>query len=168
MMTGTWYRGFHLKRIGWDDLWTINDSPSGTWNETVLAVDKVATEPVPPRVTCSICGLIEVLHWNSDTNNDLLKECLCFECDFWLKRARLVVQPNHVAVKNSAYMIQEDEQGNRRWSGFGGREFHIKFFDGREVITHNLWHQGKIPLRFQSLIPNNAEFLHATEKKEEQ
>ena len=35
----------------------------------------------------------------------------------------------------------------------------IRFTDGREVITHNLWHQGTIPKHFRARLPDNAVFV---------
>ena len=43
--------------------------------------------------------------------------------------------------------------------GFGGREFRIKFKDGRIVVTHNLWYNGVVPKRFKHLLKNTAEFV---------
>lgn len=167
MTTGAWYRGFHLERIGWDDLWTVTD-PGGsvlplvapTWNQAITEVDRLATEPAPSRVTCCICGHIEVPHFDHGMNSKLLAQALCFYCDFWLERLQKHQNnPNSAIIKNHAYMIHPDEGRNRNWSGFAGREFNIAFNDGRKVVTHNLWHQGDIPERFQPLIPNNAQFV---------
>jgi len=43
--------------------------------------------------------------------------------------------------------------------GFGGSEFRIRFFDGREVVTHNLRHNGEIPQDYRAMLPDNAEFV---------
>ncbi len=44
--------------------------------------------------------------------------------------------------------------------GFGGREFRIRFYDGRtDVVTRNLWHQGIIPEHYRALLPDNAEWV---------
>ena len=43
--------------------------------------------------------------------------------------------------------------------GFSGRKHVIKFFDGREIVSTNLWYNGEIPESHRELLPNNAEFI---------
>jgi hypothetical protein len=63
-----------------------------------------------------------------------------------------------VVVDHVHYLISPDTT-NRGSQGHGGRRFEIKFFDGRTVITHNLWYQGPIPPKWHERFPNNAEFV---------
>ena len=44
------------------------------------------------------------------------------------------------------------------FQGFGGAEFRIRFNDGYEVITHNLWCQGEPEGSWKEKFPNNADF----------
>lgn len=44
--------------------------------------------------------------------------------------------------------------------GFGGDKFVIRFKDGKEVTTTNLWYQGAIPKHFQKILPDNAVMKH--------
>jgi hypothetical protein len=37
-----------------------------------------------------------------------------------------------------------------------GENHLIDFFDGRHIVTHNLWYQGEIPDHFLSRLPDNA------------
>lgn len=70
--------------------------------------------------------------------------------------------PTIVAVIDGEHYVIAPEDENRSfWSarGFGGRKFVIRFFDGREVTTTNLWHQGTIPPKFRDQMPDNAEFV---------
>lgn len=43
--------------------------------------------------------------------------------------------------------------------GFSGAKWRIKFFDGREVVSHNLRHNGEIPQEYRAVLPDNAEFI---------
>ncbi len=47
-------------------------------------------------------------------------------------------------------------EGERGLRGFGGAPWLVRFFDGREVRTSNLWHQGEIPQEWRHLLPDNA------------
>lgn len=69
--------------------------------------------------------------------------------------------PNSVIVDNTHYWIGEEPKPgeSRSFLGHAGREFKIRFNDGREVTTHNLWYQGPIPTRFRDRLQNNAEFV---------
>jgi hypothetical protein len=62
-------------------------------------------------------------------------------------------------VAGTHYEIGPVSGGDSRFSGFGGREFNIRFLDGREVRSSNLWCQGVIPKVWRERIPDNAEFL---------
>ena len=53
-------------------------------------------------------------------------------------------------------------QGER---GFGGKVFEVRFFDGRVVVTHNLWHQGEVPAHFRARLPDNAVFAEDPDMK---
>jgi len=43
--------------------------------------------------------------------------------------------------------------------GYGGRYFKIKFTDGREVVTNDLWHGGSVPTWFRDRFQANAHFV---------
>ena len=69
-------------------------------------------------------------------------------------------QSNHtVAIINGHhYVIGPEDDTKKCARGFGGDKFVIRFFDGTEVTTTNLWYQGQIPNEFAELFPNNADF----------
>lgn len=100
--------------------------------------------------TCYVCG--EPI----ESNRNDLKDGMCGTCTFWHENVDLVDDPRMVRINYHHYYIGPKEQGGGRWSGYGGRRFDIIFNDGREVTTNNLWSQGRIPLRFRPLLPNNA------------
>ena len=80
----------------------------------------------------------------------------CHECSFWTKHAKVYDSKDSVIINNTHYRMGE----STAFKGFGGRKFTILFDDGRRVVTtSNLWCQGEIPERFQSMLPNNAVFL---------
>lgn len=84
----------------------------------------------------------------------------CFECLFWLDYVATQNDQTHVIVKGFHYVIAPDKpKGYQGFLGHGGAEFVIRFKDGREVISHNLWAQGSVPRRFRDRLPNNAEFV---------
>lgn len=83
------------------------------------------------------------------------KEELCFHCNFWQEKVDIKDRDDVARIDGYHYIVgRETEKYNK---GHSGREFLIRFFDGREVRTTNLWSQGKIPERFD--LPDNAEFM---------
>ena len=105
---------------------------------------------------CSICS-----EWaNQQTSTEDMKG-MCFTCAYWQRYIDLKDKQNEVIVGGVHYRCNTDkpiDNINPQWNGFGGRRWHIRFFDGRDVITNNLWYQGQIPERFRELLPDNAEF----------
>jgi len=61
-----------------------------------------------------------------------------------------------VVVDSEHYLIGGGTDG---FLGFGGRRFDIEFFDGRKVVTKDLWHQGVIPPKWRERWPDNARFV---------
>jgi hypothetical protein len=93
---------------------------------------------------------------NCTNCNDI--DTTCFTCNFWEEKVQYVNDPNSVRVDGTHYFIgAENEPAVFR--GFGGRRFHVRFNDGREVITTNLWCQGTIAEEFRSKLPDNATFI---------
>lgn len=97
-------------------------------------------------------------------NDEELKRLeLCFSCCFWWEkvewRADNDTHKGHrvARIKNNHYVIYPDTPAGPQ--GFGGHEHVIRFHDGTEITTRNLWHQGEIPKRFREHLPNNADFV---------
>lgn len=89
-----------------------------------------------------------------------LEKQQCFTCWFWISlRTQDAEQPDRVVIVDGAHYCYADDAKPRHMAGFGGQEFRIKFHDGREVVTHNLWYQGKIPEWTKEHFPNNAIFV---------
>lgn len=111
------------------------------------------------EITCKTCGKREKLSWNDETLEEMEKHQMCFKCNFWNHYAELKDDPSMVRIEGSHYVARQGIVAASRWNGFGGAKFKIKFHDGREVETNNLWHQGKIPEHFLTKLPDNAKFI---------
>ena len=113
---------------------------------------------------CKECGKrCERDHMNymDECLNSLYENRLCFHCDFWYEKLEWKENndPNQVivdGVHNYAYDMTEDRG---QFLGYGGSVFHIRWFDGREKKSNNMWCQGSIPDRFKDRLPDNAEFV---------
>lgn len=119
-----------------------------------------ATTETYPIVQCVECGEQDEAGYMEPIKSSMVNRSLCFYCLFWTEYAESYHQPDQVVVNGKHYVIGDEQQaGNRRWRGFGGSPFNIRFFNGRMVRSTNLWHQGDIPERFKERMPNNAEFV---------
>lgn len=91
------------------------------------------------------------------------------EQEYWTSLAAKVTEPGAV--------IALDQHGNRAWywlpdaaepmsslpvtsRGFGGVHWRIRFADGRDIETNNLWNGSVIPGRFHGQFELNAELEH--------
>ena len=81
----------------------------------------------------------------------------CFECSLWRDRLPLVGKPNIAIIDGTFYTI-DDEDSKDPFRGFGGDKFVIRFKDGREITTTNLWCGGDISEAWKPKFPNNADF----------
>lgn len=107
--------------------------------------------------TCKECGGQEQGSWFDDVAEQLVERQLCHSCDFWHEKIGIKDRPEVARIEGTHYYIGgESERGFR---GFSGHRFRIRFNDGREVESTNLWCQGKIPERFAERLPNNAVFV---------
>lgn len=66
--------------------------------------------------------------------------------------------PDCAIIDGQIYTIGEEPREGRRGLGMGGRQFTIDFFDGRSVVTHNLWAGDIIPPKWRDKFPDNAKF----------
>ena len=82
----------------------------------------------------------------------------CFMIDFWNEKVNDKNNINVVRAEGEQYYIG-NENNNNSFRGFGGRKFVVKFFDGREVVSTNLWYNGAIPEDFKERLLDNAEFV---------
>lgn len=93
----------------------------------------------------------------------------CFVQFFWDEKVKAFnngrgINDSMVAIiDGNHYTVLQDIQGKTPFKGYGGREFKIRFNDGKEVVTHNLWCQGDIPESHRDKLPDNAVFLQSDE-----
>lgn len=108
---------------------------------------------------CIICGKEEEpsRYYSEKT---LQENQMCFFCNFWkgmLEQDRNY-DPHEVVIIDGTHYIIGDELSSDPFRGFGGAKFHIRFNDGYEIDTTNLWCQGDIPPEWRDKFPDNAEF----------
>lgn len=113
---------------------------------------------------CVVCGAkIEEGHGYYD-GSICSRECSTIA--FWEGYINLKEDKESVRINGVHYWIGEEKQKSRwEWRGFDGAKFIIKFFDGRIVITTNLWCQGAIPTEFKDKLPDNAKFSEESEEQ---
>lgn len=117
------------------------------------------------KFTCKHCGAEDEYQWMEDTNRELQRREACFDCNFWFEKLEYTIRGyvhrpgDIVRVEGVHYIILEDRPAGTPFLGHGGRKFKIRFNDGREVMTNNLWCQGTIPENFRKLMPDNAKFV---------
>ena len=115
-------------------------------------------------MVCSICGQKIKKYYGDRINAQLESSELCFSCLFWTELIKL--SDKSVRFNGVHYTIVQEQPSNiSEWgwgaedAGFGGQKFKIKFFDGQEVHTNNLWSQGEIPDRFKIQLRDNAHII---------
>lgn len=105
---------------------------------------------------CKECGDADrAANWSNGSK--LQSAGFCFACNFWMEFVQQVNNPEVVRIDGRHYFIERANAGGFR--GFGGMRYEIRFFDGRQVTTTNLWSQGDIPDRFKDRLPDNATFV---------
>ena len=84
----------------------------------------------------------------------------CFKWEHWLEKAREFQDSKKIiAIVEGAHYTICPEEHPPIMHGYGGRNFTIRFHDGREMATTNLWFQGVIPDGIRKILPDNAIFL---------
>jgi len=96
--------------------------------------------------------------------DEVWQEKINFLKGFWEEKVTRYANENSVVVGGNWYSIgAERRAGDAEFRGFGGRKWIIKFHDGREVTSTNLWYGGDIPPGVREKLPDNAVFV--TEEK---
>lgn len=115
------------------------------------------TDPRSAPYTCKECGeQDDPAKWIG--GEKIAASGYCFRCKHWADLIAIKDRADVVRVKNTHYQIGTARTPSRH-NGFGGHRFKIRFHDGREVETVDLWCQGGIPDRFKERMPDNAVFL---------
>lgn len=108
---------------------------------------------------CRVCG-------KEITNN---RWCIpicsdeCFTKDFWNQKVARKKDKHQVVINGWVYYIADENAAGSR--GFDGAVHYIKFFDGREVRTTNLWSNGEMPEEYRKKLPDNANWMTKEEVK---
>lgn len=108
--------------------------------------------------TCKHCGTEYKVkaRWNHE--GDQYSEGYCRNCQFWLPKVDMKTanDTRQVVVDGVHYLVTDNDSPGM---GHGGREFVIKFHDGRTVVARNLWRQGPIDPPFDKVLVDNAVFV---------
>lgn len=134
----------------------------------------MAVKPMTYYGTCAVCGVgmrdVDEHGFVSMSHPDKDNPEQCFTCWFWGEHAWDIKDDRRVIVNGVHYTMNPsdlDPEGKKRREfgrGFSGARWEIEFFDGRKVVTHNLWHQGEIPeyWRTKNKYQDNAVFIKGT------
>jgi len=110
---------------------------------------------------CRECGEFDrAKFWIPEAGEEFAAAQLCHRCHFWHGKLQWKAEgcQRSVIVDGVHYWIAPDAPQPGWGSGHSGRPFLVRFHDGREVLTRNLWCQGDIPERFRDRLPDNATF----------
>lgn len=97
---------------------------------------------------CTICGTNfrydKRRDWVNPDNN------ACFDCQFWYEKWLKRDNPAVLRIDGVHYRLTTEK----------GLSAHIVRNDGTEIVTDNLWHQGKIPSVWVGLgLTDNGRFV---------
>lgn len=106
---------------------------------------------------CSCCGSPYSTSYVKEVKEKLLHLKLCHTCNFWKELIEIKDQKNICRIDGRHMMIGPKTNDPSNWKGCGGAKFTIEK-DGKLIETDNLWHQGEIPTRFLSELPDNAKW----------
>lgn len=104
---------------------------------------------------CSVCGKKIK---ESKYSNAKLCSSECFSINFW--REIIAEKDKHIIIDGRCYIDggEVKDIDHHLFLGFSGHRFWIRFFDGNEITTNNLWFQGDVPDKFKNELPDNAKF----------
>ena len=104
---------------------------------------------------CRICGKeFNKIRWLKPYE-DICSD-KCYSTNFWNEIAS--DKDNHIFIDGVSYLIAPEDDDSP-FRGSAGRNFKIKFDDGKIVETTNLWCQGEIPEEFRDILKDNAKFI---------
>jgi hypothetical protein len=116
---------------------------------------------------CGECGLLIEYGGFIGMEPERAPLPFCWDCKFWL--ARIPLKPGcFVATDRHSngpafYSIGPNSTLPSSRNGFGGHWFTIRFLDGTERRTCDLWFGGPVPDRFQDRLPITAEFARPSD-----
>jgi len=142
------------KMLSQGGIWTSLTCGYSSLDELIVKAD---IQPNP----CSICGRIYSARYIKEVRAQLLAENICHSCHFWNGYVRIKNDPAIARIRGKHYKVVKETGPDYPASckGYGGSRFIIRWNDGREITTTNLWHQGEIPDHFRAELPDNAIFV---------
>ena len=110
-------------------------------------------------LNCELCGKeMSKPHYSKGDFENVCSDC--FKDKFWMiKIKNYKKSPENFAIIDHTMYFIGNENENSVFHGFGGRKFRIRFNNGREITTTNLWHNGDIPEKYQPDLKDNAVFI---------
>lgn len=108
---------------------------------------------------CCECGRLYSTHYVDNIRKKLKEQKVCHTCNFWREYVEKKDAPQIARINGTHYWSNPKTESKSQFLGFGGRLTHIRWNDGREVETNDLWYQGAIPDRFRERLPDNAIFV---------
>jgi hypothetical protein len=114
------------------------------------------------KLFCNKCGAEEHLVYNAKVNAALKQWNFCYTCNFWFEKWKTSLtcpQNDSIRIDGNHYQALPIPRDPGKFLGCAGRRFVIKFDNGPELVTNNLWCQGPIPKIWQDKLPDNAKFV---------
>ncbi len=103
--------------------------------------------------SCRKCNYKEIVH-NLDLSlaARLIEHRLCHNCYQWSSLASSKEKLKHslVVINSICYLINNTKSSSK---------FTIRFRDGKQITTHNLFLFGEVPKRWRKLLTDNARFV---------
>lgn len=120
----------------------------------------IATVKQVDAVSCPLCGKPDsYATYSGEVGQRMKITSECFNCAFWEIRAD---EGCPTVIDHCVYTPGTRTTGDYR--GMAGRRFDIRYFDGREIATVDLWSGGVIPERWRERLPNTAEFINGAKR----
>lgn len=109
---------------------------------------------------CKLCGQTRNVEYGGPEGRVIKERGVCFTCAFWIN---IIESPEEMlsretVINGTAYAVVPDTAFGMK--GYGGQRFYIRYKDGREIVTHNLWCRGEIPIHFKAQLPDTAQFIN--------
>lgn len=142
--------GGRLTRYGWKRQWDIAE---GRYERQEWRYGNLVVFGPHWVLVCKYCGAEEPFELTL-RSADLLSKGICFTCYHLLDVYSKLPRRDVVIVGGVHYAIGEEVSIADRYRGHGGRRFVVRFRDGREVTTTNLWCQGQIPEGLRAAFPD--------------
>lgn len=139
-----------------------NDYPKGFQSTTpgCESLEESKNKWGMPEAPCVECGCVFGTNYCEPYKSIMIRDNVCFGCNHWREMMQHNGSTRQAIINGSHYLVCAENSNPSRWNGHGGRKFSIRFNDGREITTTNLWSQGDIPKHFKDRLKDNAKFAH--------